>query len=56
MSLFKAHVRNTGQLRWWLLGFSDQIEILKPVALRNEFAQRTAAMAKKYQDYRFSEN
>jgi len=48
MSIFKAHVRDTGQLRWWLLGFGEQIEILKPIELRNEFTQKTAAMAQKY--------
>jgi len=47
-SLFKAHVRDTGQLRWWLLGFADQIEIVSPLALREEFKQKTLAMANKY--------
>ncbi len=47
-SLFKAHVRDTGQLRWWLLGFADQIEIIGPLALREEFKQKTLAMADKY--------
>ena len=49
-SLFRAQVRDTGQLRWWLLGFADQIEILKPEALRQEFKQKTAGMAAKYQN------
>lgn len=47
-SLFTATVRDTGQLRWWLLGFADQIEILKPESLRQEFGQKTARMAEKY--------
>ena len=50
LSLFKAQVRDTGQLRWWLLGFADQIEILKPEALRQEFKRKTAGMAAKYQN------
>jgi len=50
LSLFKAQVRDTGQLRWWLLGFADQIEILKPEALRQEFKIKTARMAEKYQN------
>lgn len=49
-SLFTATVRDTGQLRWWLLGFADQIEVLKPESLRQEFGQKTARMAAKYQN------
>ncbi len=49
-SLFKATVCDTGQLRWWLLGFADQIEVLKPEKLRDEFKQKAARMAKRYQD------
>ena len=33
-SQFKATVRDTGQLRWWLPGFADQIEVLQPESLR----------------------
>jgi len=47
-SLFTARIKDTGQLRWWLLGFADQIEVLKPIALRNEFSKKTKAMANKY--------
>jgi len=47
-SVFKAQIKDTGQLRWWLLGFADQIEIVKPIALRQEFAEKTQAMANKY--------
>jgi predicted DNA-binding transcriptional regulator YafY len=47
-SLFRATVRDTGQLRWWLLGFADQIEVLKPEALREEFRVKTGNMAEKY--------
>ena len=49
-SIFKATVCNTGQLRWWLLGFADQIEVIKPEKLREEFKQKAVKMAKKYQD------
>lgn len=49
-TLFKARVRDTGQLRWWLLGFADQIEVLKPESLRWEFGQKVARMAAKYQN------
>jgi predicted DNA-binding transcriptional regulator YafY len=47
-TLFLASVQNTGQLRWWLLGFADQIEVLKPEALREEFKEMVAGMAAKY--------
>lgn len=46
----KATVKDTGQLRWWLLGFAEQIEILKPESLRQEFKAKTAAMRARYDD------
>lgn len=47
-SYVKAIVKNTGQLRWWLLGFAEQVEILKPESLREEFKEKTAAMRARY--------
>ena len=32
-----ATVADTDQLRWWLLGFGNQVEVLEPVELREEF-------------------
>ena len=32
-----ATVLASGQLRWWLLGFGDCVEVLEPVELREEF-------------------
>lgn len=40
----QATVPNTAQLRWWLLGFSDQLEVLEPAFLREEFATTAASM------------
>ena len=40
--------RDTGQLRWWLLGFADQIEVLSPKSLRGEFKVKAQNMARKY--------
>lgn len=37
--LLEAAVRDTGELRWWLLGFGDQIEVMEPAAMREEFAR-----------------
>lgn len=34
---FQATVPDTAQLRWWLMGFGDQIEVLEPISLRDEF-------------------
>lgn len=48
-SLVTASVQNTSQLRWWLLSFGDNVEILKPVALRHEFGGTARKMAAKYQ-------
>lgn len=35
----KACVVQTEQLRWWLLGFGDGVEVMKPKALRQELAR-----------------
>lgn len=34
----RATVRDTAQFRWWLLGFGDAVEVLRPVALRRQIA------------------
>jgi len=44
----RATVADTSELRWWLLGFGDQVEVVKPVAMRREFARIAGAMAKRY--------
>ena len=31
--LVKARVRDTGELRWWLLGFGNAVEVLRPEGL-----------------------
>ena len=33
----EATVCETSQLRWWLLGFGGQVEVLQPEFLREEF-------------------
>jgi predicted DNA-binding transcriptional regulator YafY len=45
---FKATVQDTGQLRWWLFGFADRFEVIKPDSLRAEFKEKTARMAERY--------
>ena len=44
----KATVQDTSQLRWWLLGFGSQVEIIKPKRLRQEFTQTAKSFAKLY--------
>ena len=33
----QATVTDTAQLRWWLMAFGDQVEVLEPANLRDEF-------------------
>jgi predicted DNA-binding transcriptional regulator YafY len=43
-----ATVADTMQLRWWLLGFGDKVEVLEPPVLRAEFAGIARAMGQYY--------
>jgi predicted DNA-binding transcriptional regulator YafY len=43
-----ATVKNTSELRWWLLGFGDLVEVLKPKKLRDEFASKVKNLAVMY--------
>lgn len=40
----QATVPNTAQLRWWLLGFGNQVEVLAPVSLREEFVNSSQSL------------
>ncbi len=46
--LVEATVLDTAQLRWWLLGFGAQVEIVGPKHLRAELAETCRAMAAAY--------
>jgi predicted DNA-binding transcriptional regulator YafY len=46
----QATVRDTLELRWWLLGFGDKVEVLGPKALRDEFAAITRRAAAQYRE------
>jgi len=46
--LLTATVQDTNALRWWLLGFGDQVEVLEPAELRSYFADIAANMASAY--------
>lgn len=45
----RATVIDSPQLCWWLKGFGDQVEVLEPADLREEFAQMAFSLQKKYQ-------
>lgn len=46
-----ATVKNTLQLRWWLLGFGDQVVVLNPTILRNELLKTVKTMVRHYEDH-----
>lgn len=46
--LVEATVRDTEELRWWLLGFGDGVEVLGPPSLRREMATCAAGMNRLY--------
>lgn len=43
-----AAVADTPQLRWWLLGFGDGVEVLAPPSLRHELSEVAAKMVTRY--------
>lgn len=43
-----ATVPDTAQLRWWLMGFGKEVEVLEPITLRNEFVNMVQSMSKVY--------
>lgn len=43
-----ATVQNTAELRWWLLGFGDQVEVIEPHNLRQEFVRIANNMSQAY--------
>lgn len=40
----RATVPDTAQLRWWLLGFADQVEVLEPSTLRDDFVNMSQSL------------
>jgi predicted DNA-binding transcriptional regulator YafY len=39
---------NTEDLKWWLLGYGESVEVLEPLALRKEMSTRILKSVKKY--------
>ncbi|ORJ60531.1 helix-turn-helix transcriptional regulator [Geothermobacter hydrogeniphilus] len=48
--LLEATVLDSHQLRWWLLGFGDQVEVLGPAALRREFREIAGRLSQIYRE------
>jgi len=46
----QATVQDTLQLRWWLLGLGDQVEVVRPKSLRREIAGILASALPAYAD------
>lgn len=46
--LLEVTVQDTNELRWWLMGFGENVEILEPVELREAFREIANKMAAAY--------
>ncbi len=46
--LVKATVNDTEQLRWWLLGYADRVEVRSPIRLRSEISQAVGEASRRY--------
>ena len=46
--LLEAELADSRQLRWWLRGFGDEVEILEPSDLREEFSDMAKNLAARY--------
>lgn len=46
--LLEAEVQDSRQLRWWLKGFGDEVEVLEPEELREEFRLTAQCLAEMY--------
>lgn len=45
---FQVTVSGLGEISWWILGYGDQAEVLRPAELRATLAKRAAALAARY--------
>jgi len=46
--ILESTTQDTNELRWWLLGFGENVEVLEPDALRGEFRRISRQMAAAY--------
>ena len=47
--LLEAEVTDTLELRWWLQGFGDNVEVLEPIAMRDKFRAVAESLRRIYQ-------
>lgn len=47
---FHVTVSGIHEIAWWILGYGDQAEVLRPIELRRLIATRAQGMAKRYRD------
>jgi predicted DNA-binding transcriptional regulator YafY len=45
---FRATVSGLNEISWWILGYGDQAEVLRPAKLRRMVAQRAERMVQRY--------
>ena len=48
-TLIEATVADTRELRWWLRGFGEHVEVQSPAALRSEFKEQSRSLHELYQ-------
>ncbi|MFQ5731777.1 MAG: helix-turn-helix transcriptional regulator [Planctomycetaceae bacterium] len=46
---FRVRVDGLREIQWWVLGYGDQAEVLKPKALRDDVLRRIEAMRSRYE-------
>jgi predicted DNA-binding transcriptional regulator YafY len=47
----EATVKDSAQIRWWLMGFGDGVEVLEPGELREEFTEIAENLLEIYEGY-----
>lgn len=47
---FRVKVSGLGEILWWILGYGDQAEVVRPIELRRLLAKKIQAMAKTYRE------
>jgi predicted DNA-binding transcriptional regulator YafY len=45
-----AKVKGLSEVSWWILGYGDQAEVVKPTALRKMIATHAGQMLRKYEN------
>jgi len=48
--VFSAKVKGLSEVSWWILGYGDQAEVVKPAALRKMIATHAGQMLRKYEN------